>query len=404
MENLDRMRRSFNARGLTLDLLVALTLMSNTVSAQDTVVVRSSGQGTWGSRPLRVIEELRIGMLDGPEHLIFGRIAGVVAGRDGTIYVADSQVPVIRMYSPTGQYLKNVGRGGAGPGEYRDAISLKGLKDGRLAVWDTRNARITTFNAQGDYLADIPALSFMYTSNSFEVDDAGNYYVKAAARQPTRESPDVDMIWLKISQTGSVLDSIPIPDDAPSSYVLSTPAGFLRPFVRQSLLALSPLGHLIVAHNDRYHLHVLRANLPPLRIERGYEPIRLTPGERREWEAWNTFFETRDPNNRRQMPPIPATKPAFREISVDEEGRIWVDRYGQAEERPGPERPAGDRRPRRVWQERRAFDAFSPDGAFLGTVELPDAVYIYARRGMLLWGVVAGDSDESYVVRYRIQR
>lgn len=88
---------------------------------------------------------------------------------------------------------------------------------------------------------------------------------------------------------------------------------------------------------------------------------------------------------------------------MGEDGRIWVERYVEAKERPGPPRAEGDQRPRRVWREPRTFDVFEPDGRILGTVVLPEDTYIFVRRGRHVWGTYRDESDVSYIIRLRLE-
>ena len=102
----------------TVALGVALLLSPGSLArAQDTLVVRADNPPSWGLN-LRTVEEVRIGALEGPEEYVFGRVQSIAVGLDGTIYVTDDQVPVIRCYDSDGSYLGDVGREGSGPGEY----------------------------------------------------------------------------------------------------------------------------------------------------------------------------------------------------------------------------------------------------------------------------------------------
>jgi hypothetical protein len=77
-----------------------------------------------------LVEELSIGVADGAEEYIFGGIADVALGRDGSLYVFDRQVPIVRHYDASGKFLRNIGRAGSGPGEYRSASGIATTPDG----------------------------------------------------------------------------------------------------------------------------------------------------------------------------------------------------------------------------------------------------------------------------------
>ena len=95
-----------------------LTLVPRTTCAQSTRLVRSTEPPAWGAT-VQVVPELRIGLADGDEHYLFGRIRKVAIGKDGTIIVADDKTPVLRMYDANGKFVRDIGRAGEALGEYR---------------------------------------------------------------------------------------------------------------------------------------------------------------------------------------------------------------------------------------------------------------------------------------------
>jgi hypothetical protein len=258
--------------------------------------------------------------------------------------------------------------------------------------------------------------SGLFASDIFQVDRSGQFYVRASTSQSHGRLRDFG--WIRVSSAGQVRDTIPIPSDSTDgdSFVLSTASGYDRPFDRELVTSMSSLGYLITGRNETYAFELHRPGAPVLRIERPGQPvIPLARAERAEWEAWANWFEQREatptssdprvilPAPRRVDYRIPETKPFFSELRTDSQGRIWVRRYVAAVSRPGPARPAGDTRPRREWREPPTFDVFQPDGRFLGTITLPFNSYMHDAIDRQLWVEVRGESDESYIVRYRIE-
>ena len=403
------------ARRTALFAAIVLVTGARRPEAQQPQVVRSTAPAAWGEN-LRLVEETRIGKLDGADEYLFGSIDGVAVGKAGMIYVADGQVPIIRSYDAQGRFVRNIGRKGGGPGEYENIGGIRTFPDGRLALWDNRNSRLSIFSDTGAYLNGYRVQSGLFAADIFQVDRSGNSYI----RTTTSRGHDSrwSFGWVRVTPTGEVRDTIPIPDDSAraQSFVLATASGYDRPFVRELVTTMSSLGYLITGRNDAYAFELHRPGAPVLRIERPGQPvIPLGRGERAEWEAWATSFERREANPTSSNPnvilpaprrvdyTIPETKPFFSELRTDSQGRIWVRRYVAAVSRPGPARPRGDDRPRREWREPPTFDVFQPDGRFLGTVTLPFNSYMYDAIDRHLWVEVRGDSDESYIVRYRIE-
>ena len=77
----------------------------------------------WGDS-LILVEEIRIGNLTGDEAYTFGSVGALAPAPDGSLYVVDSQVPIIRRYDQDGQHIGDIGRRGEGPGEYQEVSGL----------------------------------------------------------------------------------------------------------------------------------------------------------------------------------------------------------------------------------------------------------------------------------------
>lgn len=90
-----------------------------------------------------------IGVLDGADEYIFGRIAEVEAGSGG-LFVLDSQRSNIRWYGMDGRYRGALGRGGQGPGEFRRPSDVAVDDAGNVHVLDPGNMRISVFSVNDD--------------------------------------------------------------------------------------------------------------------------------------------------------------------------------------------------------------------------------------------------------------
>jgi hypothetical protein len=101
---------------------------------------------------------------------------------------------------------------------------------------------------------------------------------------------------------------------------------------------------------------------------------------------------------------VPSVKPVFHDLSIGDDGRIWVRRYVAAQKRNDLPAPRGANPPPPItWREPPTFDVFEPSGRFLGTVVLPHRTYLWIRKGATMWGVTHGEFDEIYIVRYRLE-
>jgi hypothetical protein len=384
-------------------------------TAQTPEVVRSTGPGAWGT--VRLVEDKRIGVLDGDEAYTFSLIRSVLVGRDGSIWVAENRPPRVRIYSAEGKLVRVVGREGEGPGEYRQIDGFQLMQDGAVALLDGRIGRITIYESSGEVRTSHRFPVSFFTGDMFTVDAAGNFYVKDRVQRsaPGEFTLDAELAWIKINPSGQVVDSVAIPR-GPLAEVQSYGGPYsLR---TTSLVAgLSPLGYFVTGNPSRYSFDIHRPGAPLLRVEREHTPVQLTRAERSEWEAMAEYLSKqpigismRIVNGRPDTLKgptvrytVPASKPAYRTISFDSEGAIWIERYVAAQQRKEPTRSPNRERPPLSWYEPRTFDLFEPSGRFLGTMTAPQNVTLRARRGMMLYGTLVGEFDEQYVVRFRIE-
>lgn len=87
----------------------------------------SGGRETW-----QLQEVWRAGGDD--EELIFGQIIQAVADTEGTVYLLDSQLCHVQVFSASGEHIGTLSREGEGPGEISSAADLLYLPSGNLGI------------------------------------------------------------------------------------------------------------------------------------------------------------------------------------------------------------------------------------------------------------------------------
>src|SRR5262249_28623595 len=72
----------------------------------------------------------------------------------GTVLVVNSDEidPRIQEFTPDGHFIRLVGSGGVGPGQFADALGLAVATDGSLFVADYGSGRIEHFDSAGNFL------------------------------------------------------------------------------------------------------------------------------------------------------------------------------------------------------------------------------------------------------------
>jgi hypothetical protein len=364
----------------------------------DTLIVRTVSGSVWG-QPMQFVEELSIGVLDGPDELMFGRVHTITVDRDQGIYVFDGQVPALRYFDSTGQFVKTIGAEGSGPGEYRDMLlGLDVRSDGRVIVRDPRNARLSLYSSDGDPLESWVVASGLYANQAMALDDSDHVYLKILSGpiEPNRPWP---MAVLHLDTSGEVVDTVSPP---PMDGEPTTGGGLFSP---QKVWGISRRGSMIVGVSSQYSFDVHTRGGQVVRIERTRQSVSLTPEERDEHEA------RREWQNRRQgqfmtsaLPPTPDVKPAYRDLSFGRDGRIWVRLHTAAVKADAELESIGDDQPPPLtWREPLVFDVFEEDGTYLGEVRTPRRTSFYVFDGDHAWGIRTGEMGEQYVVRCRLE-
>ncbi|MCK4505956.1 MAG: hypothetical protein KAW14_10080 [Candidatus Aegiribacteria sp.] len=116
-----------------------------------------------------------IGVELGDSNYVFGSIESSSHSLNGNILILDRPACCVREYTPEGEFVRNFGRRGSGPGEFVNPLSMARLSDGRIAVMDLQAGGIHTFLSDGEWeglSADInrePVLNMTATDNSMYI-------------------------------------------------------------------------------------------------------------------------------------------------------------------------------------------------------------------------------------------
>ena len=380
----------------------------------DTIRVRTLAGQMWPS-DARLVSEVSIGVLDGAPEYQFGNIRALAVAPDGRIYVLDGHGPVVRMYAPDGTYLQDIGREGEGPGEYKRPDSgLVFLPDGRLALRDPGNGRISVYDADGKYVESWPIAGSMNTSNPLVATRSG-VVLTPVVKNLGASVFEWDRGMARYHPNGTI-DTVDVPDlgfEEPMISGESEQSASLSnvPFSPSQHTAYSPLGYFVAGISDEYSFKLLRAEEPVIEIAMDAEPVPVNPDEadiRRAQVTKN--FEENFPGWKWNGPPIPDVKPAYGDLLVSEEGRIWVQVSTPSERRIGEaERRAEEQRTERPVNPFRApvvFDVFEPTGEYLGRVEAPDGFRSYPLpviRDRTVWAVVTDELDVPRLHRFDVR-
>jgi hypothetical protein len=363
----------------------------------DTIVVRTISGSVWGE-PREMELVLSIGMLDGAEELMFGSVRQMAVDEEGGIYAFDGQVPALRYFDAEGNYVRTLGREGAGPGEYQGFVSGLALRrDGKIVLLNPQNTRINVYEPDGTHFTQWPVQGGFF-SPGLVLDTTDHNYVQVLTGTFASDQP-LPTGFLHLSPEGETIDTV-FPPRFPNEPSISR----LSVFGPSKVMGFSPLGYLIVGMNGDYRFDIRSLDGPVVRVEREYEPVALLAEEKADWQAIYDWFEENRPFG--EVGSVPDHKPPYSEFLATQDGRVWVQRrtegYKEEDEEPAPE--DSNRPPPVNWEEPAIYDVFELDGTYLGEVRFPLRTEPLFIRADTAWGVYRGEFDEQYVVRMVISQ
>ncbi len=396
-------------------------IRSISTNVGDTLVVRTTGAvPDAGTHTLT--ELWRVGDVDGADSTIsFGGINGFALHADGTVAVFDVTGPTLRTYDAQGQYVRTIGRKGAGPGEYSQSNGVTYLNDGRLALWDPSTARVTLYNTDGSVGSEWkPPVTGMWMSDALHPVSTHAFAILSTIPQvtpdgePPPRGPRPSAYFLYDS-TGSITDTlrIPLPAEEPATITAENENMSMMmsvPFAPSAHSALLPDGRLATAFGREYVIRIANGERP-MRIERAATTVPTTDAERTNArERTESQVQRVLPNWQWDGPSIPDVKPAIRSLEAMSDNRLWVLVSAPGELIPENERdtprpaPPGGPPPLKVneWREPTWYDVFEPNGEFFARVVLPSRSRLLGARGDVAWGVVTDEDDVPFLVKWQI--
>ncbi|GMV06840.1 MAG: hypothetical protein AMXMBFR53_31150 [Gemmatimonadota bacterium] len=373
----------------------------------DTLRVHSESS-VWDNASLE--EVLRIGELEGPLEYVFRDISMFAVAPSGDVFIAELEGDV-RQFGPDGRFIRYVARAGQGPGEVRYVVAMDVGVDGQLALVDFGNQRISIYSPEGDFLRQIrrPAGRPGYGRDGIQWDRRGGLWI---ALHPPRAGPDTLGASLRptfgrLDSDGEVVDTVFLPARAWDGCERRRPAyqrGFFEdsriPYLRFAQWGRSRDGTFVFGCSARYEVDVVESNGGVVRISRRWKSPVMSDEEHAFWsENWG---------------PVPKERPAFLRLWVSEDGRIWVWPGAAGSSRPATPEQRERGFPERLWTYYSAtdgFDVFEPGGEWLGHVRTPEewgaSPYPGLRDpqfiGDTVWALTTDEYDATYLSKFVVR-
>lgn len=330
----------------------------------------------WRVDPTPVVQ---VGGAEAPIEEQLHLVMGATQLSDGRIAIGDQASSSIRFFGTDGRHLKDVGRRGEGPGEFRQILGLAALPADSLFVVDIR--RFHLFTGDGDMVNShspeettgpfIWPVTFL--ADGSYVGYSWNGPVAQAGRDRWTDSVMIYRVVPRARQ--DTVSRMPFWEFAAGP----TPRASQEVVFGPRLRLVGGIQKIIAGYADRYELRVLSLDGSVERLIRLDRPLRSVS------EADRAEYLTRLTNapgeNGRPAPPdlqawreelaayrvFSATFPAYSMLLIDRDQNLWVMEYGTWEDAPDRWGPASLLTP----PANTHWDVFRLDGRWLGTVTMP---------------------------------
>lgn len=356
----------------------------------------------WAQGALLTWRATEVWRIDGTESgEPFFDLRDYLVGRDGSLWVLDFKDQLIRRFDANGKALSSVGRKGSGPGEMGNANGMVQRRDGRVWVNDPRNGRWTVFDADGKFAVQhtVAIRGYGYRWGAW-IDRVTGDLIDPFINQKVGGASQMD--WRRVNANAALRDTFPMPSCA--SGTLPSGAGYQAetkgkgatygsyPFATGGGSAPDGEGGVWCAGPASMRVARVRigANDTTAQTTVTLAPIAVLKAERDEAIARIEKQIAQYASNNFDAAKIPATKPPIALLTVDDDGRLWVQhsaRWGDASV---------------------TFDIHDRSGKHLGRLRIPhrpsaEGLPIRA-RGNDLWIALRDEDDVIGIARYRIAR
>jgi hypothetical protein len=109
-----------------------------------------------GSVTIELKELWRLGGDTDDEDEFFGLISRITTDEAGNVYLLDTQLSEVKVFSPAGEYVRTLGREGEGPGEFRRPTGLFFVPGGNLGILQAAPPKIVLLTKEGDPAGEFP--------------------------------------------------------------------------------------------------------------------------------------------------------------------------------------------------------------------------------------------------------
>ncbi|MEN8208202.1 MAG: 6-bladed beta-propeller [Candidatus Fermentibacteria bacterium] len=272
-----------------------------------------------------------IGIEIGDSTLVMGAIEGLAYGPDGNIAVLDCARACIRIYSPEGEYIRQIGRRGNGPGELQSIAFLGISEDGHIYLTGDGSEILGVH--QFDYYTGEWLGSFQSTGTPPTCIEGAedSLYIRKDLDIDTSSGEPLILINISKYSCGGEEPVVTYIEDTVPFFGADDMASMIELIWYGYDVAADFSGNTYIAPRSTEEAVVIiygSDGMETGRIELDLEPVLRTEEElEMERMILTAKMSAMDMNQMPTLEPDPY-KPLIRGLEIDGEGNIWVQHGG----------------------------------------------------------------------------
>lgn len=314
---------------------------------------------------------------------------------DGGVVVADAAAPGLRFFDGSGRFVRQAGREGAGPSEFRTVTWVGRCGPGRVYAWDWIQRRLVQFDASGAYRNTI-AVSATPVPYTVACSPSGAFAFLGIPQRREMKGSDAGTTATVVSGASPLVfaDSsgtarLTLGDYPVGELVAGAGAEGMRPLGRWTAIAFGP---------DRFHVGTAESPSVDMFDARGKRlgsfavPVTPRAPTKAMQEAAINDLVLAVPRRFRDVAraqmrnvPLPERLPPYRQVVVDPLGIVWV-----------VVTESGDPETRLL-----AFDGF---GRHIGVAVVPNGLRVFEVGRDYVLGAREDQDGEQHVQVWRLRR
>jgi len=329
----------------------------------------------------------------GADHeLLFG-LVDIAFAPGGELFVLEERNRRVLEYGPAGEYVRQFGREGQGPGEFQLPMTLAVTSNGEIVVWDFQNRWYSLFTPDGDFSRTVRWGDWASGPRRDTLRPwpaGGVVYLQSLLHEDSDPPDDIDrgfIAWEPLAEVGGPVEVLEVHHprrrgrQVAGTLVLDSGPAF-APVARWDVLSD---GRLAVADGVEYRVRLVPPEGGSIQLlERSLAPRPTGEADRqrerdRVRKAYDNAAGVRmvggsgSPRSSSRTDQIVESivfadvLPVIRDLAVDYDDRLWIQRHGETFFDDGP------------------IDIVTAEGDYIGTLpamRMPDA---FGPDGMAAW-------------------